>query len=194
VVTVYLRHGSTGQEVPAELRPLEEGDLADIEAHWRPLLRDSGEENAHWDWRRKEEVLGVRPGYERYVLVCEGQVQGAAVFNVTDYGSREDPTTGVVYVEFVATAPWNRPRLQDPPSYQGVGTGLLVLAVHRSAELGYQGRIGLVSLPRAESFYEQRIGMTRYGPDPTHQNLVYFELTVEGVQRLLEKHSRRSQT
>jgi hypothetical protein len=51
VATVYLRHIPTGREVTAELRPLEAADLEDIEAHWRPLLRGSGEEDAHWDWR-----------------------------------------------------------------------------------------------------------------------------------------------
>jgi hypothetical protein len=54
--------------------------------------------------------------------------------------------------------------------------------------LGYEGRIGLVSLPRAEGFYEQRIGMTRYAPDPDHQNLVYFELTLESVDRFNERY------
>lgn len=188
MVTVYLRHIPTGQEVPAELRPLEAADLEDIEAHWLPLLRGSGEEDAHWDWRRKEAILGALTGYERYVLVGAGQVQGALVLKVTDYRSRKDPTAGLVYVEFVAAAPWNRPQLQDPPEYRSVGTYLLLYAVERSLELGYEGRIGLVSLRRAEGFYERHIGMTRYAPDPDHQNLVYFELTLEAAERFRERY------
>jgi hypothetical protein len=36
------------------------------------------------------------------------------------------------------------------------------------------GRVGLHSLPQAEDFYS-RCGMTRIGPDPSDNDLVYFE-------------------
>ena len=48
----------------------------------------------------------------------------------------------IVYVEFVATAPWNRPELQNPPRYRGVGTVMVAPAVELSWDLGYRGRIG----------------------------------------------------
>jgi len=83
----------------------------------------------------------------------------------------------MVYLEFLATAPWNRPEFQQPVRLKGCGRIFTLAAIEVSRALGGKGRIGLHSLPAAEEFYERKCGMTRLGPDAAHQNLVYFEMT-----------------
>jgi len=85
-----------------------------------------------------------------------------------------NPNHRIVYVEALASAPWNRRSLDNPPYLRGVGTALLLFARRRSYNLGYQGRIGLHALPESESFYDRQ-GMSDYGRDPDKENLRYFE-------------------
>jgi hypothetical protein len=83
----------------------------------------------------------------------------------------------LVYVSALATAPWNRAAINNPPTYKGVGSNLIHFAIARSCELGYQGRIGLHALPGALGFYRKlKIGLLDCGSDPDESdNLVYFE-------------------
>ena len=72
------------------------------------------------------------------------------------------------------------------PVYRNAGIQLLRAAVIRSRELGYRGRVGLHSLPRAEGFYERGCGMFAIGQDPRYNGLMYYELTPELADRLVE--------
>jgi hypothetical protein len=83
----------------------------------------------------------------------------------------------LVYISALATAPWNRPLIVNPPTYKGIGGNLVDFAIARSHELGYQGRIGLHALPSALGFYRKlRFGLLDCGADPEEpDNLVYFE-------------------
>jgi hypothetical protein len=60
-----------------------------------------------------------------------------------------------------------------------------------SEEEGFRGRVGLHALPQAEQFYERGCGMTAVGPDPTKQNLLYFELTSERASELLQREQKQ---
>ena len=80
----------------------------------------------------------------------------------------------LVYVEAIATAPWNRSDIEQPPWLKQVGTLLLLFARQRSVDLGYDGRVGLHSLPGAEGFYHRQ-QMPEHGLDPEKDDLVYFE-------------------
>ena len=90
------------------------------------------------------------------------------------HGSRLKEGKRLIYVDGVASAPWNRQFIQRPPKLKGVGTALLVFARTRSIELGYEGRVGLHSLPGAEEFYENQ-GMINLGEDEDYDDLIYFE-------------------
>jgi hypothetical protein len=92
----------------------------------------------------------------------------------------------LVYVNLLATAPWNLPEVNDPPRYRGVGTILLAAAATLSVDLGFKGRLGLHSLPRSEHWYE-RLKITNLGPDPDpqKQNLKYYEMTPDQAQYLI---------
>lgn len=54
---------------------------------------------------------------------------------------------------------------------------MVFAAVHLSWTHGWRGKISLHSLPDAEIFYRDKIGMTMVGPDAEHEDLTYFELT-----------------
>ncbi len=83
----------------------------------------------------------------------------------------------LVYVEYLEAAQWNRGAGQ---LYKGVGTVMIAVAIQLSIEEGNQGRVGLYSLPQADSFYGDHCGMTDTGPDTScdaHFPLRYFEMT-----------------
>ena len=82
----------------------------------------------------------------------------------------------VVYVDYLATAPWNQSPLMQTPRYRQCGSEMLTAAVEYSRQLGFGGRIGLHSLKNAESFYRDRMQMTDLGVDSTYYGLRYFEL------------------
>lgn len=91
------------------------------------------------------------------------------------HGSHEVYGQKLVYVEYLASAPWNRKEIQRPPRYQGVGTNLLRYARVRSVELGYSGRVGLHSLPGSVKFYENQL-MENFGPDEGNDDARLFRV------------------
>ncbi len=96
----------------------------------------------------------------------------------------------LVYVEFLETAPWNRPDLQKPPTYRGVGGILIGAAINLSIAEGFKGRIGLHYVsPIEQLLLEQMRHDYNVGPDPnpSHQGLRYFEMTTQQAQAFLEK-------
>ncbi len=130
-------------------------------------------EHSHWDWRKK--IDSVEEGHHMLVAVeCESVVQGImAVMRVPRHS--EFSGKPVVYVDYVETASWNLKGAALSPRFLGVGTVLIAEAVRLSIETGLDGRIGLHSLPQAETFYETRCRMTRFGQDADYYDLTYFE-------------------
>ena len=80
----------------------------------------------------------------------------------------------IVYVEYLAVAPWNREPIQSPRRFSGCGRSLIKFAVQRSGALGYDGRVGLHSLPGSRSFYAG-VGFVDLGADEAEGGLHYFE-------------------
>lgn len=185
--TVWLRSGETGALVAASLfDEITDEHLGMWDDSWLREMRmfcagrQPGEkpEDSHWDWRRKARGWRGLLGYHSFSLLCGGELQGMLICR--DLASaRLQGQFGrpMVYVEFVATAPWNRPEISDPPRFRGCGRIFVLAAIQLSHDVGGKGRIGLHSLPAAETFYERKCGMTRLGPDAAHQGLAYFEMT-----------------
>ena len=90
-------------------------------------------------------------------------------------------------MEYVENAPWNRKELFDPPRYRGVGSVLIRAAVALSEDQEFHGRIGLHSLPQANSFYANTCGMTDLGTDPGYHDLRYFEMTSKQARVFIAK-------
>jgi len=92
----------------------------------------------------------------------------------------------LVYVEYLEVAPWNRPHVASQPRYKLVGTVMLAAAIQLSIDDGNRGRLGLHSLPQADSFYRDRCGMTDLGPDTSiFGNLHYFEMTEQQAAQFM---------
>jgi len=194
---VFLRKSETSELVEASLTDeVTDQHLVMWNDSWRPAMEAycagrvfrNKPEDHHWDWKRKANEWRSLLGYHSFAIVCEQGLQGLML--ASDFNSaRLQAQFGkaIVYVEFLATAPWNRPELENPPRYRGVGTVMIAAAVELSRELGYRGRIGLHSLPKAERFYRDACGMTGLGMDTAHENLMYFEMTGNQAERFRQK-------
>jgi len=184
---IYLRDGRTKALVEASLFDEATSDhLALWDRDWVPAMQafcagkslSEKPEDSHWDWRRKSRAATGLLGYHTLAIVCADDLQGLMMAN--DISSARLPQQfgkPLIYVDFLATAPWNRPQIQDPPRYRGVGQVFLLAAIELSMSVGFKGRVGLHSLPDAEAFYENKCGFTRLGSDSSHQGLIYFEIT-----------------
>ena len=181
---------STRAEVFAEVfRELDQRNFDDFENLWRPVLvagraRVASPEEAaainvqdsHWEWVDKAVEAQRIMGRDTFAIECAGQTQGLML---TDVGFGHLPAQRgreLVYVELLATAPWNRRKLVTDPRYKGVGRILVGTAISLSVELGFAGRIGLHSLPQSESWYRDAGGFTDLGLDPVKQ-MHLFEMT-----------------
>jgi hypothetical protein len=184
---VYLRETATGQLVEASLLDeVTDDHLALWRATWQPAMRrhcagrtfPDKPQDQHWDWQAKADDWRPLLGYHSFAIVCGRELQGLML--VSDLKSARLPVQfgkPLVYVEFLAAAPWNRREFQDPRKYIGVGRVMILAAVELSADLGYRGRIGLHSLPAAQGFYKLECGLSELGQDAAHQNLTYYEMT-----------------
>jgi hypothetical protein len=175
-------------------------EIAAAEDVWQPFLRaelarseasQAGKANrpqhSHWDWRKKHEAVGNLLAFRFLGVECDSQMQGLMLMATAGKSCRIESQKGLplVYVHYLATAPWNSPRLVDEPRYSLVGSVLLAAAIQLSIDEEFLGRLGLHSLPQADDWY-RKCRMTDLGPDPSEkQNLRYFEMTPEQAQAFL---------
>jgi hypothetical protein len=140
-------------------------------------------EHFHWRWSHKMRHYQGRSGYEFIGLECEETLQGILLLDYTRQSHLPELAGApLVYVDYLATAPWNLRSLVGTSKFRGVGRVLVGGAQKISSEQGYQGRIGLHSLPQAESFYRDALGMIDLGPDRQYHGLHYFELEGRGLR------------
>ena len=162
---VRLRNGRTEELVLADLVTLDNPHIVDYETIWQATLREYEEADQGFSWRFKQRLVAHHENYEGYALEYDNLTQGLMLIETQTRWSRFTPGKRLVAVEALATAPWNRTSIQRPRDLQGVGSALLTFARERSNALGYQGRVGLYSLPEAVRFYERQ-GMTRLELEP----------------------------
>jgi hypothetical protein len=139
----------------------------------KQVLSEIQVDDSHWEWLIKS--LKYRTSeYDWFFLVAEGAPQGACLIfhpkpSALDKGD-------IFYIEYIATAPWNRRNPMCEQVFKSVGTILVRHAVnyaHNTLKLRYG--FSLHALPSA-SWYYNKIGMTRHAPhDKTP--LQYFEMS-----------------
>ena len=146
-----------------------------------------GSQHLHWDWSAKANYFHGLLSYRFYSVECETQTQGLMLL-YREHSCRIHSQRGkaALYVDYLAAAPWNQPALSHQPRYSGVGSVLMAAAVQASLTEGFQGRMGLHSLPQSEAFYRNNCLMTDLGPDASKQSLRYFEWTGEAAQEYLK--------
>lgn len=152
---------------------------------WQEKQGRFGAPDSHWNWREKNQsMLG---SVHRLFALLDGEVVEALMRIDLSKPSRIQPTpyTPVVYVDYLAVAPWNRLPIQSQPRFKGLGKLLLGVAVSISIEDGMNGGCGLHSLMQSEGFYA-RAGMQDMGVDAAAHGLRYFEFSPEAARKFLE--------
>lgn len=202
VSPVHLLDRKTDLLVEARLIDgLTREDVEKAEADWKPFLdehvkrmeeagvpKNQLPQHRHWDWREKYDVAEREYLSHRiFGIECQSQMQGLMLVLTAGKHSLIETQRGkhLVYIHFLAAAPWNLPSIVAEPRFSLVGSVLVATAIHLSMEEEFQGRIGLHSLPQADNWYRKTCGMTDLGPDQTVQNLRYFEMTPEQASGFL---------
>lgn len=198
--TVLLRDGNTGQPFIAEL--VEGVTLPEMQAadrQWMPFLtqavadalargvpRYDLPEHKHWEWERKARAMTA--GSVAFAIKANAETQALMIVR-TDKTCRlpvqvDQP---LVYVDYLATAPWNLTGLTPTPRLTRCGITLINAAIRYSVRLGFAGRIGLHALRGAEGFYRDRLRMRDMGDGPGYEDLCYFEMTEAGAITFLSE-------
>ncbi|HEY9662850.1 MAG TPA: GNAT family N-acetyltransferase [Allocoleopsis sp.] len=167
---------ANGEIVTALICPMAQRHLQDFDSIWQLWLASVGADDAFWDWARKKRLALTDDRYEAYALESDRLTQGLIWLETQWHRSQWAVGQPLVYVEALASAPWNRRSLDSQPWLRGVGSALLEFARQRSLDLGYGGRLGLHALPRSEAFYEAH-NMLNLGYD-SDREMVYFEYGV----------------
>ena len=140
------------------------------------LTPDDLPEHLHWQWERKWRSA---PANSQFLGIEHNGEMQALMSVRTDKTCRLPEQSGLplVYVDYLAAAPWNLPELVRHPRFRRGGSTLLVAAVRLSRRIGYNGRMGLHALPQAEEFYRTKCGMADLGKDFFYEDLRYLEMT-----------------
>jgi GNAT superfamily N-acetyltransferase len=172
---IQLLQGN-GQLVEACLCDMTPRHLSDFNNIWKSMLEALKAEDTFWDWARKKQLALSDDRYEAYAIEQDELTQGLLWIETQHHRSQWAIGQPLVYVEALASAPWNRRLINPNPWLRGIGTVLLQFARKRSLDLGYQGRLGLHALRGSEAFYESR-NMLNFGYDADRE-MVYFEYGV----------------
>lgn len=190
---IYLQRSITREDVDAELwDDISDAHLDLWRSTWVPMIeqtrrrlqsaavpRHKWPQDLHWNWGEKTDWSRPLLTLQRFAITCGGALQGLMLVNLTKLTSRLPSQKGkdLAYIEFVSTAPWNRPEISGVQQFQGIGISMVRAAIELSRNEGFHGRIGLHSLNQSAKFYSDTCGMSALGPDPHYDNLDYFEMT-----------------
>jgi hypothetical protein len=146
-------------------------------------------QHAHWRWAKLVEIAGQMLSYPTFGIAVAGVPQGLMMLKTDGAFSRfpGQERLPIVEVAFLATAPWNLQSVVATPRFAGVGTILLRAAVETSFDLGFKGRVGLLALRQAETFYE-RHDMTCFGVD-SKKPMKYYEMTTNVAEAFVREES-----
>lgn len=146
-----VRDRRTSARVSALINPMDDSHLF----QWVSWRYRKGDLDQTWEW---DQLLGqsqqLESGLECYALEAREELQGLMCLDLTGHATPDGPA---LVVDYLATSPANRP---PDAELRDIGSILLALAVHRSRELGSEGRLWLESIPGSEFFYE-RCGFVR---------------------------------
>lgn len=199
--TVFLRKNATGQLVEATLHERIDGAYARrVDDAWLTFLaaeeakaKSQGGyfidlEHSHWAWETKVAESARLLSCPTLAIECDGETQGLMLLKTDGHFAMLPAQVDkpLVYVTYLASAPWNLQGVVEQPRFSGVGTVMMAAAIQMSIEAEFKGRVGLHALPRAESFYECH-GLLSLGIDNEKENLKYYELGVQGATEFLSR-------
>ncbi len=150
---------ASGETVAATVEAIHREDAkAFIDSRWWKHLGETHytareEDDSHWEWRAIISDNQNDPYFRAVgVRTSDSQIQAAMALRV-NAKSQIVPGERAVFVDRLASAPWNRDKLVIEPQFRGAGTGLIHYAIALSYSLGFRGRVNLVPIANFE-FYE----------------------------------------
>ncbi len=160
-----------------------------IDARWwrhdfkiRTSLDD--EPDSHWKWR---EIISYYQNDPKWTARCvkteDGSIQGALLLR-KKVKSVLVPGEKAVFIDRVATAPWNRDKLAKMPRFRGVGTGFVLYSIVLSYSQGFGGRVNLQAVASEEFHAKQGFEPTTIQQDGE----IVWEISAETAQlKLIER-------
>lgn len=186
----------SNETVAAEISVMSDRDVELLNLTWVPAFQqrydrqERDEDFLTWNSGKGYLDLLIHPeGLQSFVLMANENVQGVLLLQGETQPSRLEPSRSLIYVRYLATAPWNRRDKLEPGRLRGVGTLLLARAVQVSRDAGCDGRLGLHSLRGSDEFY-QRLGLHNLGLDAARRGLNYFELSGAVAPKLSDTLAR----
>lgn len=138
-------------------------------------------DDLNWNWTNKALVCNS-DDYKWFFLEADGKIQAACIIYFPKI-SRLDGEP-IFYVDYVATAYWNRGRPGHSKKFGHVCRKLIAYASsYGSEELGYRAGFCLHSIPTAESYY-RNLGLSEYDHDEDKENLRYYEAPQDVAKKL----------
>jgi hypothetical protein len=134
-----------------------------------------------WRWLDKAIHLDTEE-YQWFFLKADQKIQAVCII----YHPKASRLDGeqIFYVDYVASAYWNRDRPGHAKQFGSVGRILIAHASHFAINtLGYRPGFSLHSLPTAEGYYLS-LGMIEFDADTAKENLRYYEAPVSVADRL----------
>jgi hypothetical protein len=190
---IYLQRPGTREVVEAELYDdISDEHLEQWRTTWVPMIESRRErlkkanvpqemwpQDLHWEWDEKTAWSRSSLSFLRFAITCGGALQGLMLVNLTKLTARIESQWGkdLAYIDYLSTAPWNRPEIAGLQQFQGVGRMMVRAAVQVSLDEGFRGRIGLHALGQAAGFYRTACQMTDLGQYSGYYDLTYFEMT-----------------
>ncbi|GEM_PF-2016985 len=113
-----------------------------------------------------------------------GNLQSAIAYDIIPSIGRKNQQETALYIEYLATAPWNAARSSDSRAARGAGARALAESI-KQAKKEKADKVQLVALEGAKPFYN-KMGMTYRGKEDDG----YFEIAVDSSQAktLIEKY------
>jgi hypothetical protein len=210
-VPVQILDLSSGAFVDAEL--FDEVTLdhfVETQRDWRPLVVDATKsmikrgvdpklQPRHWHWNWENKVPQLKQfGLTFYGIEYAGQLQGLMKIDLAKHAARitTQAGEGLAYIDYLEVAPWNlreiTSELGQEQRFGVVGFNLYAAAVLLSQQAGFEGRVGLHSLPhpKTEQFYQKTCRMMPLERDSKKEDLLYFETTPELAELFLTEAKR----
>lgn len=178
---IFLYTPETRSPVLAEITAMTKEHLRYVNATWPKAFQQRYRNNQYdedaWMWNSAENRLDLlieRLRLKSVALVAGETVAGVLFLNCEARPSRLECRQPLVYITYVATAPWNRRTPNRVDQLQGVGRSLITWAAQYSQQIGCKGRLGLHSLKSSDAFY-MRLGFRNFGIDAARRGMNYFE-------------------
>lgn len=193
-VATKLKFAPTGQFIDATILALTPQMIeAQVMGSWwtdpdlKPILAEKPIDR-EWDWRSAQiEYKGRILASEMVAIIAgDGIVEGAMHVASEPIYSMVDPGLPCLLLEWLFTAPRNRPelRLDGKPYVMGAGSELLVWAARFSRDQGCDGWLRLDASPASVAWYERR-GLQKAGAQPiVFEGISYTPMELIGAKAL----------